>query len=264
MRHALLVLLALLCTGTLRAAETLPAVPTRYFNDYAHVVSPGTVDRLNTELETLEKESSNQILVAIYPKMETESSIEDYCHRIFATWHVGQKGKNNGAVLFIFAQDHKMRIETNTGLEGALPDATCEDIIEDQIAPHFKQGDYDGGATAGVESMIQATKGEYKGSGHTVAEQNQPQDQGNGGGFHVSGFVIALIIIFFILSSFRRRGTMFTGVGPVFFGGFGGGGFGGGGGGGGFGGGDSGGGGGGGFMSGGGGGGGGGGASGGW
>ena len=122
------------------AAETLPPVPTRYFNDYAGVVSPGTVDQLNTKLENLEKASSNQILVAIYPKMETASSIEDYCHRIFATWHVGQQGKDNGAVLFIFVQNHQMRIETNRGLEGPLPDATCEDIIEDQIAPHFTDG----------------------------------------------------------------------------------------------------------------------------
>jgi uncharacterized protein len=255
-----LLLLAGLAVSHVAAAEKLPPVPARYFNDYAGVVGPATVDRLNTDLENLEKESSNQILVAIYPKMDTDSSIEDYCHRIFATWHVGQKGKDNGAVLFIFVQNHLMHIETNRGLEGALPDATCEDIIEDQIAPHFKAGDYDAGVTAGVESMIQATKGEYKGSGTTVYQQRQSR-AARAGKFNGGSLLVLLIIAYVIFSSFfRRRGTMFTGGGPIFFGGFGGGGFGGGGGGGG--GGFSGGGGG--FSSGGGGSGGGGGASGGW
>jgi uncharacterized protein len=229
----LFLLLAALSIGRAAAAESLPTVPTRYFNDYANVVSPATVDQLNTALENLEKESSNQILVVIYPKMETASSIEDFCHRIYASWHVGQKGRNNAAVLFIFVQNHQMRIETGRGLEGALPDATCEDIIEDQIAPHFKQGDYDGGVTAGVTAMIQATKGEYKGSGRTVNQDQQGRNTETAG---ISFGTIWLIFIIFwiIFSFFRRRGTMFTGVGPIFFGGFGGGGggFGGGGGGG--------------------------------
>lgn len=242
----------LAATGTLAAADTLPPVPTRYFNDYAGVVSPGTVARLNTDLENLEKESSNQILVAIYPKMESASSIEDYCHRIFATWHVGQAGKDNGAVLFIFVQNHQMRIETNRGLEGALPDATCEDIIEDQIAPHFKTGDYDGGVTAGVQSMIQATKGEYKGTGHTV-NQTRHGSSGRGGGLR--GWMVVVVILFLLFTSFGRM-LLFSGVASMFMGdvevgrGGGGGGWGGGGGGG--------------FSSGGGGSGGGGGASGGW
>jgi uncharacterized protein len=251
------VLLACVVLGHRAAAETLPPVPTRYFNDYANVISPATVTQLNTELENLEKDSSNQILVAIYPKMDTASSIEDYCHRIFATWHVGQKGKDNGAVLFIFIQNHQMRIETNRGLEGALPDATCEDIIEDEIAPHFKAGNYDAGVAAGVAAMIQATKGEYKGTGRTANQQKRGSNHGGGG---LGGFLFIAIIIAFIFISSLRRSILFTGIGPVFFGGFGGGGGGfGGGGGGGFSGG-----GGGGFSSGGGGSGGGGGASGGW
>jgi uncharacterized protein len=211
----LFLLLACLAVGSLAAAEPLPPVPKHYFNDYAGVVSPATVNRLNTQLEDLEKESSNQIVVAIYPKMQTASDIEDYCHRIFATWHVGQKGKDNGAVLFIFVQNHAMRIETNRGLEGALPDATCEDIIEDQIAPHFKRGDYDGGVTAGVESMIQATKGEYKGSGRTVNEARQANVGKVGGG----GLLVLFIIAYIIFSTFRR-GTLFSGVGPMILGGF--------------------------------------------
>jgi uncharacterized protein len=251
----LAVLCALAFFAPARAAEVLPPAPDRYFNDYAHVISPAVAAGLNTDLENLEKTSSNQILVAIYPKMESESSVEDFCHRTFATWHVGQKGKDNGAVLFIFVQDHKMWIEVNYGLEGALPDATCKDIVSDVIAPRFKAGDFNGGASAGVQAMIQATQGEYKGSGRT-AHQNRSAN--NGGGFPV-GLIVLIIIMVILIAGRRRNGVMYGGGPPIFFGGFGGGGGGFGGGGGGFSGG-----GGGGFSSGGGASGGGGGAGGGW
>ena len=229
---ALLVCAVLVVNVAARAAEVIPDVPTRYFNDYALTVKPETADRLNKELEDLEKQSSNQILAVIYPKMQTDSSLEDYCHRIYAGWHLGQKGRNNAAVLFVFVQDHKMHIETGRGLEGPLPDSVCKDIISDQIAPKFKAGDYDGGMTAGVESMIKATRGEYQGTGRTV---NQDQNPGgsSGGGLGFGTIIFFLFVAFILFSMFRGRGGMGGGTllgGPIFFGGGGGGGFGGGGG----------------------------------
>ncbi len=101
--------------------------------------------------------------------MQSDSSIEDYTARVAQSWRAGQKGKDNGAVLFVFTQDRKMFLQVGYGLEGALPDASCKRIIEDEIKPHFKNGDFDGGLTAGVQVIIAATKGEYKGSGRTVA-----------------------------------------------------------------------------------------------
>ena len=238
-----LLALALLAAaaGGLRAAEVIPAKPTRYFNDYALTVKPETADRLNGELADLERSSSNQILVVIYPALQTDSAVDDYCLRVYRSWQVGQKDKNNGAVLFVFVQNHKLWIQTGRGLEGALPDATCKDITADVIAPRFKAGDYDGGLTAGVDAMIAATKGEYKGTGLTDYQKQHANDGqgGQGGGLGI-GTIFFLIVLFLILSSiFRRRGgTTFTGAGPViggFLGGMlggGGGGFGGGGGGG--------------------------------
>ncbi len=216
----LVLLLAL--SGSLRAAEVIPEVPTRYFNDYALTVKPETADRLNRELEDHERQTSNQLRVAIYPKMHSESDIDDYCQRVARAWKVGEKEQRNGAVLFVFVQDHKMSIQVGYGLEGALPDATCKDIIADQIAPHFKAGDYDGGLTAGVESMMQAAKGEYKGSGQTEYQRQHPvgSSAGNGNGGLSIGTIIFIILVFFIISrAFRRRGgTMFSGGGgPIFF-----------------------------------------------
>ena len=93
------------------AAEKIPPVPNRYFTDYARVVSAETANLLNKTLEDFERETSNQILAVIYPKMESDSSIEDYTVRVAQAWRVGQKAKNNGAVLFVFVQDRKMFLQ---------------------------------------------------------------------------------------------------------------------------------------------------------
>jgi len=153
------------------ADEIIPPAPTAYFNDYAQAVSDTTATQLNQTLEDFERQSSDQILVAIYPKMQSDSDIADYTVRVARAWRAGQKEKNNGAVLFVFVQDHKMFLEVGYGLEGVLPDALCKRIIDEQITPHFKAGDYDGGLTAGVQSVIAAAKGEYKGNGGTVGDQ---------------------------------------------------------------------------------------------
>jgi uncharacterized protein len=179
------------------ADEVIPPAPAAYFNDYAHVVSAGTAAQLNQTLENFERQSSEQIVVAVFPKMQSDSSIEDYTVRVARSWQVGQKDKNNGAVLFVFVQDHKMFIEVGYGLEGVLPDALCKRIIDEQIAPRFKAGDFDGGLTAGVQSILAATKGEYKGTGATVADSRTPH--GSSSPFLGFGF-IALLIIFIIFS----------------------------------------------------------------
>jgi uncharacterized protein len=148
----------------------MPPAPTLYFTDYANVVSSGTANQLNQKLADFERATSCQVVVAVFPKMESDSSIEDYTLRVSRSWKVGQKDQNNGIVLFVFVQDHKMFIQVGYGLEGALPDSLCKRIISNEIAPRFKQGDFDGGLQAGVTAILAATKGEYKGNGQTVAD----------------------------------------------------------------------------------------------
>jgi uncharacterized protein len=161
-------LLARACAGF--CAEVIPPAPAHYFNDYAGVVSAATARRLETTLENFERETSSQIVVAVFPKMQSDSSIEDYTVRVAQAWRVGQKAKNNGAVLFVFIQDRKMYLQVGYGLEGALPDAICKRIIEDEIKPGFKAGNYDAGLSAGVAAILAATKGEYRGTGRTTAD----------------------------------------------------------------------------------------------
>ncbi len=202
-------------------AEITPSKPAGYFNDYAGVVDRATASQLNEQLAQFERETSNQIVVAIYPSMESESSVADYTQRIAQTWGVGQKGRNNGAVLFVFVQNHQMFIQAGYGLEGALPDATAFDITHNVIAPFFKRSDYAGGLKAGVAAMMQAVKGEYKGTGRT-----QKEGGGSGSGIPIPLIIFLIIVIIFIVSnrSARRRGYGYSGGGGPFIGGFGGGG----------------------------------------
>lgn len=177
--------------------EVIPAKPARYFNDYANVVSPATAAQLNQKLEDFERSSSSQIVVAIYPKMQSDSSMEDYTVRVAQSWQTGQAGKKNCAALFVFIEDRKMYLQVGYGLEGALPDGLCKRIIENEIKPRFKAGDYDGGLSAGVAAILAAANGEYKGNGQTVADQRQ----GSHGSF---AEWVAIIIIFAVFFSLVR------------------------------------------------------------
>ena len=223
----ILLALALGNTGAF-AAEVIPPTPKAYFNDAAGVTRPETAQRLNRELEQFERDTSNQIVVAVYPTMQSDSSIEDYTVRVAQAWHVGQKGRDNGAVLFVFIKERKMYIQVGYGLEGVLTDFLCNQIINNEIKPRFKAGDFDGGLASGAHAMIAAAKGEYKGIGRTVGQRRAEK----GGHISVSGIgylvFLALWIMYLFFGRFpRSRGS--SGGGPFIFTGGGSGGFGGGG-----------------------------------
>src|SRR5437762_13237258 len=176
--HLFLAALVLLATS-LQAAEVIPPKPDRYFNDYAGVVSKEAAYRFNEQLAQFERETSDQVVVAVFPKMQSDSDIADYTQRVAQAWGVGQKERRNGVVLFVFVQDRKMFIQVGYGLEGALPDITAFDITEYRIKPHFKSGDYEGGLAAGIDSIFQAIRGEYKGPGKTVRATRGGEKGGN-------------------------------------------------------------------------------------
>ena len=204
----------------IQAAEVIPPKPVAYFNDYAGVVSKDAALRFNEQLAQFERDTSSQVVVAVFPKMETDSSIEDYTQRIAQSWGVGQKDRRNGAVLFVFIQDRKMFIQVGYGLEGALPDITAFDITERHIKPRFRSGDYEGGLATGIDLICKAIRGEYKGSGKTNADQSR-------GPIAPGGFVLLFILFVFFLTMLnrrRRRGYGFSRFGGPFIGGFGGGG----------------------------------------
>jgi uncharacterized protein len=193
---------------TLRAnaADSIPPAPANYFNDFAGVTRPGTRQQLERELEQFEREQSSQIVVAIFRKIPDGAALEDFTYRTATAWKVGRKGLDNGAVLFVFVEDRKMRVEVGYGLEGAIPDAIAKRITSEEIKPYFQRGDYDGGIIAGTHALMKAARGEYKGSGKTVA-----QSRGRGTGVPWPVLIFIALFILIAASSFgrRRRGTTY-------------------------------------------------------
>lgn len=194
--------------GFAHAAEVIPPPPPNHFNDLAGVVRRETAAQLNRELAQFERDTSNQILVAIYPRLPSDSSVEDYTVRVAQSWRAGQKQRKNGAVLFVFQQSHDIRIQVGYGLEGALPDALCKQIIENEIVPRFRASDFDGGLAAGVHAMMAATRGEYRGTGRTAADARGSSQGGSG------SVILGVIFILIVLTVLRRQSRRTILYGP--------------------------------------------------
>ncbi|MDO8480097.1 MAG: TPM domain-containing protein [Candidatus Rokubacteria bacterium] len=235
-RPLLAVLLLAALAGAASAALPIPPPPDRRINDYAGVLSGDERKRLEDTLRARERESSNQIVVAVFRSLQGES-LEDYSIRLAQAWRVGQKGLDNGVIFLVFLDDRKMRLEVGYGLESKLTDALASQILRQVVAPPFREGKVADGIAAGLDAIQQAIAGTYKAA---------PQDQAaRARGFSPVQLMLLLIVvggIFSIVisalygSHIRRQG--WTGGrrgwgGPIIFpgGGWGSGGSGGGGGG---------------------------------
>lgn len=210
--------IAILIAIAAQAAEVIPPKPARYFNDYTNVVSKEAAQRFNTQLAQFERDTSDQVVVVVFPKMQSDSDVADYTRRVAQAWGVGQKERRNGVVLFVFIQDRKMFIQVGYGLEGALPDATAFDLTEYKMKPQFRSGDYEGGIAAGIDSIFKAIRGEYKGTGKTAGEQRHA-----GGSMNLFWFLFFFIIFVVVLSMISalmgpRGGYGYSsrGGGPIF------------------------------------------------
>jgi len=201
-------------SSTATAAEVIPPKPAGYFNDYANVVPKEKALALNEKLAQFERETSNQVVVAVFRKMESDSSVEDYAQRVAESWGVGQKGQRNGVVMLVFVEDRKASIQVGYVLEGALPDVVAFDIRSRHMNPHFRTGDYAGGLDEGIDLIMKAIRGEYKGDGQTAQERSRTSSSSGCGPL---GFIIMLIIILTIIRLGRRRGGFgYTGLGGPF------------------------------------------------
>ena len=188
-----------------RIEESLPARPEKFVTDLAGVMEADRVEALARELEQFERDTSNQLLVWIARKIPENFTLEDFTVRAAEKWRPGQAATDNGAVVFVFVEDRKVRIEVGYGLEGAIPDATAKRITEEEIVPRFRDGDYGGGVEAGARALMAAAKGEYKGSGSTVREREQG-GRSSFGGCAVPALFLFFFILLPLLSRRRRRG----------------------------------------------------------
>ena len=209
----------------------VPELWSTRIHDEAGILNGEFVNSLDHELRVYEDSTSNQIAILIIPSLQDEA-IEDYSLRVAEKLKAGQAEKDNGILILIATEDRAIRIEVGEGLEGVVPDAIANQIIRNEMAPSFRQNNYEGGIKAAVTALIQAIGGEY------VADTRPGNRRGRGGSVW-STLIILIIII--IISRLRGGGGNRRGGGWSSGAGWYGGGFlgGGGGGGGGFGGGFS-------------------------
>lgn len=147
----------LLLTGGALQAETnevIPPAPADHFHDYAGVVSSGVSARLNETLAQFERETSNRLAIVVYPRMQSDSNVGEYAHRIFDAWSLGP----NSAVLFVFLEDRKTFIVASGGLRPAFRDDVFFEISSRLLGPSLHGAEYDKAFSLGAEAMIKAVR----------------------------------------------------------------------------------------------------------
>ena len=225
--RSLLVKISLLLLLTLPlTAQDLPQPmkPVRLVNDFAQVLNRMELNKLETMLVSYNDSTSTQITVVTVQSLGGYE-IADYANKLYEAWGIGQKSKNNGLLILLSMEERAVRMEVGYGLEDRLTDALSRRIIERDMVPNFRSGDYAGGLYAASKSVIQVLEGEKQVPGSLI-------------------IILIVVILIIIVNSKNGGGQSFSGKGragyqpPFFFPMGGGGGFGGGfgGGGGGFGG----------------------------
>ena len=221
----------------LAAAPTFPALTGRVV-DEAHLLSPEQAGAIDAKLAALETQSQRQLVVVTVPDLQGYD-IADYGYQLGRSWGIGDKTRDDGALLIVAPTERKVRIEAGYGLEGIITDALSSVIIQTQIVPKFRAGDMPGGIAAATDALIaqlQLPEDEAR----RVAAQAQPLRQKKSSGIDLPTIIwLMFILFFFVLPMLRamRGGKRYRGgMGPVViwpgsFGGGGGGGWGGGGGG---------------------------------
>lgn len=145
-------IIALLYTALGVFAVNFPALTGRIV-DQANIISAETRSAIEPKLADLEAKSGIQLVVATVTSLEGQE-IEPYANELFRSWKLGEKTKNNGVLLLVAPNEHRVRIEVGYGLEGTLTDALSKVIITNAIAPGFKTGDFSGGISRGVDDII--------------------------------------------------------------------------------------------------------------
>ena len=207
------------------AAPKFPALTGRVVDD-ANILTSQTRSDLTQKLAALEQKTSRQLVVVTLSSLQGYE-ISDYGYQLGRSWGIGQKGLNNGILFIVAPNEHKTRIEVGYGLEPIVTDAFSSVVIQTQVLPKFRQGDFNGGVQAGADALIQQLsldQSEAERRAAVASQQLRDQSHDNGGGGGLIGFLIILFIFIAISRVFGGWGLL-----PFLFmnGGRGGGGFGG-------------------------------------
>lgn len=179
-------------------------VPPRLVNDFAGMLKSEEVNALERKLVAFNDSSSTQIAIVIVPKLDGYDK-SDYAQRLAEKWGIGQKGLNNGVLILIKPKtadsNGEVFIAQGYGLEGAIPDITCEEIVDNEILPAFRINDYYGGLSNATNTLISLARGEFS------AEQYGQSAKKSRGKKMPVGPIIFIIFIIIVLISGRSGGS---------------------------------------------------------
>src|SRR4051812_14480330 len=192
-----LVIIILVVSSITTHAQNVPVRPNppKLVNDFANVLSPEQNQILEERLVAFDDSTSNQIAIVTVPDLGG-SDVESYANKLFRAWGIGTAKHDNGILILVAKNDRKMRIEVGRGLEGPIPDVTSKNIIDNDLEPNFREGNYYRGFDEAITSLEQAAAGEYH------ERRNRNNDNGGGGGGLLT-FIIILVVVFLIVG---RRG----------------------------------------------------------
>ncbi|MBI4610449.1 MAG: TPM domain-containing protein [Candidatus Rokubacteria bacterium] len=157
----------------LALALVVPPAPTARVNDYAKLLTAADRNRLEDLLAERERATGAQMVIAIFRSLRGEN-LEDFSIRLADKWRIGQKGLDNGAILLVFVNDRKLRLEVGYGLEAAIPDAVAGRIIQEAIAPRFRERRYAAGLEAAVNAVFERVTAAKARPAQSAAPQPEP------------------------------------------------------------------------------------------
>ncbi len=178
------------------AQHNVPAHGGEWVHDEANVLSPQVKAQLEAILKAHRDSTSTQIAVLLVPSLEGDD-IDSYALRVSETWKLGQEKKDNGVLFLVAMEEKQMRIEVGYGLEGVLTDAMSSRINRNEVAPNFRQGNYEAGIQAGVIAIIKAVQGTYINDEPIVRKRK---------GRSPIGTIIFIVILIIAMSRKNRGG----------------------------------------------------------
>jgi uncharacterized protein len=206
--------LLLVATSTVTAEPNFPVLSGRVVDD-AGILDATTIQDLTEMLEQHERATGEQVVVVTLKSLDGYS-IEDFGYQLGRHWGIGQKGKNTGAILMVVPGEHKVRIEVGYGLEGKLTDATSRTIIDGDIVPNFRRGDFNAGVLAGTESILSVL-----GGGSVTGTEAETSSAGPASNWFFTLAIMIFFIFMFLRNLFGARHGYYRG-GFRGYGGFGG------------------------------------------
>jgi uncharacterized protein len=185
--------------------------PPRLVNDFANFLNQEEKQQLEQKLVRFNRQSSTQIAIVTLNDLQGYA-ISDYAVRLAEQWGIGQKGRDNGILILVNPANNKVFIATGYGLEGAVPDAIAHRIVDQEIIPSFKQGNFFKGLDQATNVLIDLTKGEYTAQEYSKRTGGEKQTKAP----YPIGLLFLLVIVFSVIGRIRRARHYSMGHGVPF------------------------------------------------